>query len=202
MTAADLDIAEKSVHHALLNGKVNDSLFLPVINAGELCLLGFLLHDLHLIDNLGRNVLGCQLRVIQEESLSVNGDFGNSLAIRCDTSIRTDFDAREFLQEILKHIIVSRLERSGRIFDGILLYDNRVSCGSDTCGIKNPSVRLHIHDAQIYGIFHRNFCGIILIAEKFSLDRIASRSHLVKYSLSFIIGQGIFACGIRAGFCQ
>ena len=202
MAAAELDIAEKPVHHPLLNGKVNDSFFLPVINAGELCLFGFLLHDLHLVDNLGRNVLRCQLWVIQEEGLSVNGNLRNGLSVCSDASVRADLHTRELLQKVLQHVIVRRLERRSRIFDSILLNDDGIARCSYACSLENLSVRVHLHDAQIHGILNRDLSSVILVSQKFSLDRVASRSHLVKYGLSLVIGQGIFACGIRAGFCQ
>ena len=39
MSAAGHDVAEHAVHHALLDGKVNDGLFLAVVNACELSLV-------------------------------------------------------------------------------------------------------------------------------------------------------------------
>ena len=39
MSGAGHDVAEDAVHHALLDGKVNDGLFLAVVNACELSLV-------------------------------------------------------------------------------------------------------------------------------------------------------------------
>ena len=110
MSAACHNIAEEAVHHSLLDAEVNDCFLIAVINAGELRLLRFLLHDLHLLHNLRGDVLRREGRVIQEESFSVNGYLFYSLPVGSNASVLTDFHAREFLEKVLEHVVVSGLE--------------------------------------------------------------------------------------------
>ena len=110
MTSTCHHISEDAVHHTLLDGKVYHGLLLSVVNASELCLVRFFLNDFHLVDNLGRNVLGSELRIIQEECLSVDSNLGYSLSVSCNRAIFRHFHARKFLKKILENIIVSGLE--------------------------------------------------------------------------------------------
>ena len=110
MSASGHKVSEPSVHHARLHRKVYHSLFLTVINAGEQCLVGFLLHNLDLVDKLCRDVLRCELRVVKEESLAVDGDLGNRLAIGCNRSVCLNLDSWKLLEKLLEHVIVGCLE--------------------------------------------------------------------------------------------
>ena len=110
MSAAGHHIAEESVHHSLLDAEVDDCLLLSVVNSGELGLLRFLLHYLHLLDNLGRDVLRREGRVVQEEGFSVYGYLADSLSVGGHASVFADFHAREFLEKVLEHVVVSGLE--------------------------------------------------------------------------------------------
>ena len=141
VSAAGHDVTEDAVHHALLDGKVNDGLFLSVVNACELGLLGFLLDHLHLIHDFGRDILGSQLRIIQEECLSVNCYLADSLSVCCNGTIRTDLHARKLFQQIFQHVIVSRLERSCIILDRVFLDDYRISGSGNARCIQNLLVR-------------------------------------------------------------
>ena len=110
MSTSGHHIAEESVHHSLLDAEVDDCFLLSVVNSGELGLLRFLLHDLHLIDNLGRDVLRREGRIVQEEGFSVDGYLADSLPVGCHASVLADFHARELLEEVLEHVVVSGLE--------------------------------------------------------------------------------------------
>ena len=103
-------LAEESAHHAGLDGEVDDILFIAVVDAGELGLLGFLLDDLELVDELGGYVLGSHLGVVEEEGLAVHGDTGDSLAVHGDLTACTHLHAGKFLEQILKDIALRSLE--------------------------------------------------------------------------------------------
>ena len=110
VTATGHEITEPSVHHALVDREVDDSLLVTVIYTCEYSLIRLLLHHLHLFYHLCRKVLRSKLRVIEEEGLSVDGDLRDCLTIGCDRSVGIDFHARKLLEEVLKHIIVRGLE--------------------------------------------------------------------------------------------
>ena len=110
MSAAAHHISEPAFHHSRPYGEIDYGLFLTVIDSCELSLIRLLLHHLDLIDDLGWNVLGSQLRVIQEEGLAVNGYLLDCLTIGCDASVCFHLYSGEFFQEFLQHVIVGSLE--------------------------------------------------------------------------------------------
>ena len=81
---AGTDVAHQAVHHTLLDREVEHGLLLTVVNSGELGLVGLLPHHLHLVDDLGREVLGSQGRVIHEIGLSVDIYLGDGLSVGRD----------------------------------------------------------------------------------------------------------------------
>ncbi len=149
MSTASHNISEPSVHHTRTYGQINYSLLFTVINTCKLCLVRFLLHDLHLLHYLGRNVFRSELRIVKKESLSVNGYLLDSLTIGRDGAVCGHFHSRKFLQQLNQHIIVRCLERRGIIFYSILLDYDRISYGRNTCRIKSLDILLHLHRTQI-----------------------------------------------------
>ena len=111
MTSSEHDISEESVHHALLDLKIDDILLLTVINAGKLGLLGFFLYYLDLIDDLCWKVLGSKLRIVKEECLSVNSYLRDSLSVGRNRTVLIDFHSGKLFQKFLEGIIFRRLER-------------------------------------------------------------------------------------------
>ena len=81
------NVSEPSVHHSLIDRKVDDELLLTVINSCELSLIRLSLDNLYLLDHLCRKVLRRELRVIKEECLSIDGDLGDGLTVCCDRSV-------------------------------------------------------------------------------------------------------------------
>ena len=110
MTCTCHHVTEQTVHHPLLDGKVDDCLIIAVIDAGELRLLGLLLHDLDLIDDLRGNILGRKLRIGKEESLAVDRYLTDGLSVRRHRTVLGHLHARELLKKILQHIVVGGLE--------------------------------------------------------------------------------------------
>ena len=180
-------VSEPSVHHSLVHRKVNDGLFVSVIDTGKAGLFRFSLHDLDLLDDLCRKILRCELRVIKEECLSIDRDLIDGLAVCCDGSVRIHFHARELLQEILQHIIVRCLERRRVVLDGILLHKDRVTDCRYICCIQNLCILCHFKHAKIQIFLDRNFLCIRLISHKFRLEQISAFSDLLKVYISFTV---------------
>ena len=110
VSATGHQVTEPSFHHSRLEREVDHCLLLTIVNTGEKRLIGLFLHHLHLFDKLCRNILGCQLRVIKEKCLAVDGDLGDGLTVGCDRSVSLNLHSRKLLEEFLKHIIVGSLE--------------------------------------------------------------------------------------------
>ncbi len=99
-------VAKPSIHHSFHNAQVYDGLFFSIINTGKFGLFRLFIHNLHLFDNLCRNIFTGKLGVIEEKSSAVNGDFLDFLTICCDRTIRRDFNTGETLENILKGLVV------------------------------------------------------------------------------------------------
>ena len=187
MSTTGRKVSEPSVHHSLVHRKVNDGLFVSVIDTGKAGLFRFSLHDLDLLDDLCRKVLRCELRVIKEECLSIDSDLIDGLAVCCDGSVRIHFHARELLQEILQHIIVGCLERRRVVLDGILLHKDRVTDCRYICCIQNLCILCHFKHAKIQIFLDRNFLCIRLISHEFRLEQISAFSDFLKVYISFTV---------------
>ena len=149
MAAAGGEVAKEAVHHAFLHTEVDDGLVVTVVNAGKLGLLALLLDDFHLFHQLGRNVLGGQLRVVQEESLATDCDLGDGFTVGGDGTILGHFDAGEFLQQVHQHVVIADLEGRGVIFNRIFLDDDGITHGTDGSSVQHFQVLLHLDDAQV-----------------------------------------------------
>ena len=165
MSAAGHHIAEKPVHHAFLHSQVDDGFFLSVIYTGELSLIGFLLDDLDLIHNLRRDILGSQLGIVQEKCLAVDCYLADCLSVGCHGAVSPHFHSREFLQQVLKHVIVRGLERSSVVLYGVLLYHDRIAACRYARRIQHLLVRIEFHNTQVYSVLHRDILGKCLVAK-------------------------------------
>ena len=142
------DIGHEAAHSAANDGEVEDSLLLAVIDAGELGLVGFLLDDLDLLDELGRDVLGGNLRVVHEEGLAFHIHLGDGLAVYNDGAVVIDLDAGELLQKVLEDVVLSGLEGACIVFDGIFLDRNGGAHVGDAGGLEHFTVELELHFAD------------------------------------------------------
>ena len=184
--------ADQALHHARLDGEVDDRLLLSVVDAGELSLLGLLADNLELLDELGGNVLGGNLRIIQEEGLALDGDLAHGLAVHRDRTVVGDLDARHLLEQVHQVVIVRGEERGGVILDRVFLDDDRVADGGDFRGIELFLVDLHLDLTQVDGFrFHLDRSFIGLIAQQFSPDRVSGVAHGFERERTLVIGKGI-----------
>ena len=192
MSASGHYVSEPSLHHARPHREVDDGLFLTVIDSGEHSLIRLLLHNLHLLDHLCRDVLRSKLRVIQEEGLAVDGDLLDGLSIGCNGSIRLHLDSRKLLEEFLEHIVVGSLERRCIILDGILLHDDRITDSRHLGCIKYLYILFHLHSTQVLILIKRHILHMCLITHDLSLEHIGTLSDLGQLRLSFRVGKDIF----------
>ena len=202
MSHSGHNVAEKAVHHPLLDGEVDYCLIVTVIDAGELGLVGLLFHDLHLLDDLRGNILGRKLRIVKEESLAVDCYLADCLTVRSDGSILGDLHSRKFFQQVLKDIVFCRLERRGVIFNGIFLYHNRVTGGGDACGVQHLFVRIHLQCSKIQLSLDLDILGQRLVTKEFRLQDIFTSGDFLKYRLSLVVTQGILVGFCIARFCD
>ena len=194
MTTATLKITEPSVHHSFIYRKVDDVLLLTVVDSGKSSLLRLTLHNLHLLDHLGRKVLCRQLRVIKEECLAIDSDLCDGLSVRCDRSIGVHLHTWKFLEEILEHIVIRCLERRCIILDGILLYDDRVTDSRNAGSIENLDILLHPDSSEIDGLFQSQFLLMSLISHDFCFKDICTFLHFCDCCRSFVVSQHILQC--------
>ena len=126
-TTSSGDVTDQTVHHTFFDTEVYDLFLVTILDSSELSLLGLLADNLDLLDHLGGKVLGGYLGIIQEESLTSDGDLGNRLTVSRDSSVISNLNTRELLQQVDKHVILSRLERRSVILDSVFLYYNRIT---------------------------------------------------------------------------
>ena len=200
MTDTAGDVAEDTVHHALLHGEVDDGLVVTVVYTGEFGLLGLLLHDLHLLDHLRGKVLGSELGIVQEEGLAVDGDLRDGLAVRGDGAAVVHLDARELLEEVDEHIGIRGLERGGIVLDRILLDDDGVTGRGHGSGVQDLLVQFHLDHAQVSRLF-RNLHGLLirLVAHDFGLEGVLAHLDFLNGTLTIVVGQRVLGATFFGG---
>ena len=198
VSAAGHGVAEHAVHHASLDGQVDDGLLFTVVDAGEFGLLGFLFDDLHFLDQLRRDVLRGELGVVEEEGLAADGDLGDGLAAGGDRAVGIDFNARQFLQQVDEHVVVADLEGGGIVLDGVLLDDDRVAGCGDRRGVEHTQVDVHLEGAEVEVLpVKLEFAGQRLVAQHFRRQCIGTLAHFFESGLTICIRQRIGRLGGR-----
>ena len=199
MAAAGHGVAKHAVHHAALDGKVDDGFLLTVIDAGEFGLFALFLYHLHLLHQLGRDVLGGQLGIVQEEGFAGDGDLGDGFPVGSDGAILGHFNARELLQEIHQHVVVADLERRSVILYGIFLDDDGVArCRYRGC-VQDFAVQGHLDNTQIQVFLEFNCLLIGLVTHDFGLERIFAAAHFFQYGIAVTITEGVLWLTFFAG---
>ena len=192
MSATGHHISEPPVRHSLHYRQVDDSLLVSVINARKARLLGFSFHDLYLLDELRRDILRCQLGVVKEESLAVNGYLLDSLSVCCNSTVRCHFDSWQLLQEVFEHVIVRCLERRCIIFNGILLHDYRITYSRDAGCIKYLDILLEPDRSKIKILVHNKFLSICFISQYLYFKHICTLPDLGQFCRSLTVCENIF----------
>ena len=199
MTAAGHGIAEHAVHHAALDGEVDHRFLIAVVDAGEFGLLTLFLHHLHLLHQLGGNVLGGQLRVVQEESFAGDGDLGDGFAVGGDGAVFGHFNAGELLQKVHQHVVVADLKGRCVVFHRILLDDDRVTHCRNGGGIQHLRVRIHLDHAQVHIGLHFQALLMGLVAHDFGLEGILAHAYFLQHGLAFPVCEGEFGLTFFCG---
>ena len=192
VAASDRDIAYQAVHHALLDSEVYDRFLVAVVDSRELRLLGLLADDLHLVDHLGRDVLGGKLGIVEEEGLPVNCDFRDALTVVSDGTVLGHLDARKLLQKVSQDIVVRRLERGRIELDSVLLYYYGVAGRSHGRSIEHLLVKFHLDGAEVKVALHLYLLGEWLVTKQLGLEGVFARGHLLDGHRSFGAAQGVF----------
>ena len=195
MAASGHNIAEGSFHHAGLDAEVDYGLFFSVVNSGELGLVGLLVHDFELVDYLGGNVLGSQLRIVQEESLSVNSYPFDSLSVVSNAAILGHFYAGQFLEEVFEHVVVGGLERCGVVLDSVFLDDDGVADSRHRRGVKLLLVHFHLDGSQILDIWNLDLLFEGLVTQHFGLEGVGSRPYAFYGHLAVRLAEHVL-CGL------
>ena len=94
---------EPTLVHAFFYRKIDDSLVLAIIHAGQARHVTLAVHHLELINHIDRQILRGHLRVIAEKLLSVNKNLGHLPAIGGNFTITVNLYTGETLQKVLHH---------------------------------------------------------------------------------------------------
>ena len=197
MTAAQHHIPERTLFHARMERQIDDGLIVSVIDTRKLGLLRFLVHHLQLLDGLGGDIFGRQLRIVQEEGLSVNGDFADGLAIGGNGTVLPYFNTREFLQEVFQHVVVGSLERGSVILYRIFLDDDGIAGGAYRSGVQHLTVGFHLQHAQIHVPLNVYLPGNGFVPQDFRLECVSPGSDLLQDRSAFVVRQGVFLGLVR-----
>ena len=197
MTATQHHIPERTLFHARMERQIDDGLLVSVVNPRKLGLLRFLVHHLQLLDGFGGDILGCQLRIVQEEGLSVNGYLADGLAIGGNGTVLPYFNTREFLQEVFQHVVVGSLERGSVILYRIFLDDDGIAGSAYRSGVQHLTVGFHLQHAQIHVPLNVYLPGNGFVPQDFRLERVGTRAYLLQDRSAFVVRQGVFLGLVR-----
>ena len=95
--------AEETFLPILFDSEVEHSSLVSVVDACDASHIALSVVGLHLIDNLGRQVLQDKVAVVAEELFSINEDLTDVLAVERVASVLVLHDAWQLLDEILHH---------------------------------------------------------------------------------------------------
>ena len=120
-TVSCIEVSEPSLLEALLDGQVEHSLFLTVINTCDTAKVRLLVVGLHLVHNFCRQVLHGHVLVIAEELFTAHEDSPHRLAVHLDGTI-LDGHTWQFLDEVFEHTSFRHFERVGIEDEGVILH--------------------------------------------------------------------------------
>ena len=97
--ARQVDVGHISAIHALLDGEVEHSLLVAVLDACNTGLVALLVIELHILNDAHRQILQSRLHIAQHELLAVEQNLFNLLAVDGDVAVFVDFCSRHSLDE-------------------------------------------------------------------------------------------------------
>ena len=201
------DVAEQALHHSGFDAEIEDSLLLAVVDSRKFCLVRLLLDNLELIDNLSGKVLGSDLRIVQEEGLSVDCYFADFLTVMSDCSVFGNLHPGDLLQKVLEHIIVCSLEGRGGKGNSVALHLDRISAVGDLRGFQLGSVGAHLDLPEIeIGVFYFDTLLELFVVEKLRAEDVltvldSAKSNLAVFFAEFV-GDTFAVCGIVERDCS
>ena len=191
VTAAGHGVSKDAVHHAGTHGKVDDGLFFTVVDPGEFGLFALLLHHFHLLYKLCRDVLGCELRVVQEEGLAGDGYLGDRLAVGGDGAVLGNLDAGELLQKVHQHVVITYLEGRCIVFHRVLLYDDGIAHCRYGCRIEHFGVEFQFQGAKVQVLLYGDLLFGGDVAHNLGLEGVRSLLHLVYGAGALSVCEGV-----------
>ena len=178
-------LLEFQVHHLLAVGR----------NARELLGIAHLVDDLHLVHHLGRQVLEGHLRIVEEEGLAAHRDLLDGFAVVFHRAVFRNLHAWHPLEQILEHLVLPHLERSGIEDNGILLDLDRVTDGRHVRCVQQLRILRELHDTQVHGIpgpVEREIMLLVvgLVAQHLDGQHVIAPRHLRDAGQTGRVGQG------------
>ena len=197
VTDASHHVTERTVHHAALHRKVDHGLLFAVVDAGEFCLLALFVHHLHLVDDIGGDVLAGELRVVKEEGFAAYGDFVDSFAVRGDAAVVAYLDAGKLLQKVFQHVVVGGFERRGVVFYRILLDDDRVAHVGNRRPLKQNGIGCNLEHSKVQILLYRNCLAESLVAEEFRPKHVFGAAHAFENKLAVVARKHVLVGVLR-----
>ena len=191
---AGLHVAEPPLLEFLLEFQVHH-LFALRSHAGEFFRVTLLVDDLHLVDDLGRQVLQGHRRIVGEEGLAAHGDARDGLAVILDGAVFRHLHAGHALEQVFQHGVLPELER-GRVEDhGVLLDLNGIADGADAGGIQHLGIFCQGDCPQVVlpllpGKTKIMFLLPALVAQQFHMDVVGAPRDLFELCHAQRVRQG------------
>ena len=190
-------VAEQAAHHSGLHGEVDHRLLLTVVDSRELGLLRLLLDDLELVDHLGGDVLGCELGVVEEEGLAVDGDLGDGLAVGGYGAVFGHLHSGELLEQVLEHVVVGGAERGRVIFYGVFLDYHRIAERRDGGCVDLFGVGAELYLPQVdVGILDLYLSGVGLVAQEFGLEGVGAAPDGTDGDVALVVAERVLRRGV------
>ena len=142
-TARNVEIGHVATVHTLLDGEVDDGLLVAVFNTRNTCLIGLLVVELHVLDDIHRDIFQGSLNVTQHELLTIKQDFLDHLAIDGDVAILVNLSTRDALNQFLNGRAFGCTVGIWIIHQRILLDDNLGSTPRDHHLFQHGRLRRH-----------------------------------------------------------
>ena len=142
-TARNVEIGHVATVHALLDGEVDNGLLIAVFNTCNTCLIGLLVVELHVLDDIHRDIFQGSLNVTQHELLTIKQDFLDHLAIDGDVAILVNLSTWDALNQFLNGRAFGCTVGIWIIHQRILLDDNLGSTPRDNHLFQHSRLRRH-----------------------------------------------------------
>ena len=144
----DVEVSHEATVHAFLDCEVDDGLLLAVLNTSDASLVRLLVVELHVLDDVNRNVFQSRLHIAKHELLAVKQNFLHHLAIDGDVAVFVNFGSRNTLDKLFDGRALRRTIRIGIIYQCIFLHDDLCRTSRNHHLLQHISLGSHQQVAQ------------------------------------------------------